>query len=78
MQPVFIFSLQSDSLVSPNNAHNFLQNGTTNSNVIGELFDNSNYKVCLGNDVPTRVDHLGGEFMSNVFALSFFEGNIGP
>jgi hypothetical protein len=69
--PVFAFSLDYDSMVSPLNTHNLLKHNVT-GNLHSYILDNEKFKTCTPG-WPVRADHLGAYLVSHVFVLKFFE-----
>jgi len=72
--PTFVFTLAKDSLVSVNNTKNFavIANETAKNNVTSYVFANKDHIVCNGAWYTSEVDHIRGEVVANVFALTFF------
>ena len=70
---MYVFSLDRDSVVIPNNTQSFVKNA--NSKVSHTYFENQKYKVCYNfeGEHAADVDHLGAEIMANVFAMKFIE-----
>jgi hypothetical protein len=64
-----VWTLQEDSVVSPNNANELKK---SNSGINNLTFSNSNYKVCDEKVYPVNVDHLRGQIVGNLYASLFF------
>jgi hypothetical protein len=63
--PVFVFSLKKDSMVSPVNAYNFIENNES-GNVQSYFLDNSKWTTCqMG--LPVQVDHIGA-YVSHIYS----------
>lgn len=73
---VFLFSLEHDSIISPNNTMNYIYRHKDTGKVSNYTFSNRLYKICPRNSREIfRVDHNTGQVLSNIFALSFIKNN---
>lgn len=75
-QNVFLFTLQYDSIVSPNNTINYIAAHNDTGKVSNYTFNNRLHQVCtLSSQVHSRVDHNNAQVLANIFALSFIKNN---
>jgi len=65
--PIFIFSLERDSFVSPVNSEKFIKHNRS-GNVYGYFMNNSHFLECVDGQT-TEIDHTGVYVVSHFFVL---------
>ncbi len=57
--PIFIFTLNKDSIVSPLNSLEFIRIGADNPLISNYQFENEKFHTCTFSNIPSKVDHIG-------------------
>lgn len=76
-KPIFIATLEQDSIVSPANFYKYLQKYPANPNLKSQIVPNTNHTTCQKFDdvkITGEVDHNGAQLLMNLYALAYVEG----